>query len=217
MLRFRIGKGSKGSDDDSGSDAQLVERLVQRDECAFLDLYDRHRHSVHRFLIHMTGSLAIAEELTQEAFVIVLDALFNGKFGRFDPGKGTLEGYLLGIARNLARREFHRSLRLVSLESILEVSEGKGITEDLYEDDRLFEGLALRSDLRRLQAAILELPPHYREVVVLCSLQERSYQDAAGILQCSEGTIASRMNRARALLAVKLRVFDPNAGNTPKA
>ncbi|MHB1865647.1 MAG: RNA polymerase sigma factor, partial [Candidatus Saccharimonadales bacterium] len=67
MLRFRIGKGSKGSDDDSGSDAQLVERLVQRDECAFLDLYDRHRHSVHRFLIHMTGSLAIAEELTQEA------------------------------------------------------------------------------------------------------------------------------------------------------
>ena len=206
MLRFWTRKGSQALHDGSGSDAQLVERLVQRDECAFLDLYDRHRHSVHRFLIHMTGSIAIAEELTQEVFVVVLDALFSGKFGRFDPEKGTLEGYLLGISRNLARREFNRSLRLVSLESILETSEGEGVIENLRQDDRFWDDLALRSDLRRLQAAILELPPHYREVVVLCSLQERSYQDAAGILQCSEGTIASRMNRARALLAAKLKM-----------
>jgi RNA polymerase sigma-70 factor, ECF subfamily len=49
------------------------------------------------------------------------------------------------------------------------------------------------------------LPSHYREVVVLCSLQERSYHEAATLLQCSEGTIASRMNRAKALLAAKLR------------
>ncbi|MGH9617048.1 MAG: RNA polymerase sigma factor [Acidobacteriaceae bacterium] len=216
MLRFRTGKRSKGLDDDSGSDAQLVERLVQQDECAFLDLYDRHRHSVHRFLIHMTGSLAIAEELTQEVFVIVLDALFSGKFGRFDPGKGALEGYLLGIARNLARREFNRTLRLVSLESILETPDGERFIESRRQNDRFWDDLTSRSDLRRLQAAILELAPHYREVVVLCSLQERSYQDAAKILQCSEGTIASRMNRARALLAVKLRLLDPNAGTAPK-
>ena len=216
MLRFRTGKGSKGLNDGSGSDAQLVERLVQRDECAFLDLYDRHRHPVYRFLIHMTGSLAIAEELTQEVFVIVLDALFSGKFGRFDPGKGTLEGYLLGIARNLGRREFSRNVRLVSLDSILETPEGERFIENLRQDDRFLDDLTLRADLRRLEAAILELPPHYREVVVLCSLQERSYQDAAKILQCSEGTIASRMNRARTLLAAKLRILNPNEGNTSK-
>ena len=216
MLRFRTGKGSKGLNDDSGSDAQLVERMVQRDECAFLDLYDRHRHAVHRFLIHMTGSLTVAEELTQEVFVIVLDALVSGKFGRFDPGKGTLEGYLLGIARNLGRREFSRNMRLVSLDSILEISEGEPFIQNLRQDDQFWDDLTLRADLRRLQAAILELPPHYREVVVLCSLQERSYQDAAGILQCSEGTIASRMNRARALLAAKLRILDRSAGSVPE-
>ncbi|MGC1782084.1 MAG: RNA polymerase sigma factor [Acidobacteriaceae bacterium] len=216
MLRFRTGKRSKGLNDDSGSDAQLVERMVQRDECAFLDLYDRHQHAVHRFLIHMTGSIAIAEELTQEVFVIVLDALFSGKFGRFDPEKGTLEGYLLGIARNLARREYGRNVRLVSLEGILEAPEGKGAASGLGQDDGFWDDLALRSDVRHLQAAILELPPHYREVVVLCSLQERSYQDAARILQCSEGTIASRMNRARALLAAKLRILGLNAGSTSK-
>ena len=217
MLRFWTGKGLHGLLDDSSSDAQLAERLVQRDECAFLDLYDRHRHSVHRFLIHMSGSITIAEELTQEVFVIVLNALFNGKFARFDPKKGTLEGYLLGIARNLARREHGRSVRLVSLEGILEAPGGKGAASGLGQDDGLWDDLVLRSDVRRLQAAILELPPHYREVVVLCSLQERSYQDAARILQCSEGTIASRMNRARALLADKLRTSGPNARGTSQA
>lgn len=217
MLRFRTGKRSKGSDDDHGSDAQLVERLVRQDEHAFLDMYDRHRHSVHRFLIHMTGSIAIAEELTQEVFVIVIDALFTAKFGQFDPEKGTLEGYLLGIARNLARREFNRNRRFVSLEGILETSEGGGFAKNLLQDDEFWNDLTLRADVGCLHAAILELPTHYREVVVLCSLQERSYQDAAKILQCSEGTIASRMNRARALLAAKLRILDPNTRSTSKA
>jgi RNA polymerase sigma-70 factor (ECF subfamily) len=67
-----------------------------------------------------------------------------------------------------------------------------------------------RSELRDLYRAILELPEHYREAVVLCSLQEKSYRDAAAILQCSEGTVASRMNRAKAILAARLRRSAPN-------
>jgi RNA polymerase sigma-70 factor (ECF subfamily) len=65
--------------------------------------------------------------------------------------------------------------------------------------------LALQSELKVLYRAILELPHQYRETIVLCSLQEKSYQEVADILQCSQGTVASRMNRARALLAAKLR------------
>jgi len=61
-----------------------------------------------------------------------------------------------------------------------------------------------------LYRAILELPDHYREAVVLCSLQEKSYRDAAAILQCSEGTVASRMNRAKGILAAKLRRSEPS-------
>jgi RNA polymerase sigma-70 factor (ECF subfamily) len=63
----------------------------------------------------------------------------------------------------------------------------------------------VRSELRVLYRAILELPEHYRVVVVLCSLQQKSYQEAAALLQCSEGTVASRINRAKALLTGKLR------------
>jgi RNA polymerase sigma-70 factor, ECF subfamily len=59
--------------------------------------------------------------------------------------------------------------------------------------------------LKLLYSAILDLPQAYRETVVLCSLQEKSYQEAAAILQCSEGTVASRLHRAKALLATKMQ------------
>lgn len=191
------------------SDAELAERLRQRDERAFLCLYDLHRSSVFRFLMHMTGSIAAAEELTQEVFVVILDAMSAGIVGQFDPQKGTLEGYLLGIARNLARAEQRKAHRLVSLDNIIETPEWERLLNTMFQENRnwdVVEMISARSELRVLYRTILELPEHYREAVVLCGLQEKSYRDAALILQCSEGTIASRMNRAKSLLAIKLQL-----------
>jgi RNA polymerase sigma-70 factor, ECF subfamily len=197
--------GSKG---DADSDARLVEGLRQRDEHAILNLYDRHRRSVYRFLLHMTGSIASAEELTQQVFVEILDSMWTGTIGQFDLEKGTLEGYLIGIARNLARVEGRRVRRLLSLESVLESPEWNRMLEKFCQENADWDTTALlvtRSELTVLYRGIIELPDHYREVIVLCSLQEMSYHDAAAILRCSEGTIASRMNRARRLLAAKLQ------------
>ncbi len=208
MLWSRAGSKAKSIRDGLDSDAQLAERLKQRDEHAFLQLYDRHRGSVYRFLMHMTGSISTAEELTQEVFVAILNAMCAGKIEQFDPGRGTLEGYLLGIARNVARVEQRRARRLLSLESVLETSEWNRNFEKLCRENRDWDpatALAVRSELRDLYRAIQELPEHYRVIVVLCSLQQKSYQEAAALLQCSEGTVASRMNRAKALLTGKLR------------
>jgi len=213
LLWSRAGNRTKGLTDGSDSDAQLAERLKQRDEHAFLQLYDRHRRSTYRFLMHMTGSVSAAEELTQEVFVVILDAISAGKLDQFDPQRGTLEGYLLGIARNLAREEHRRTRRLLSLDSVVETSEWSGSFEILCRENAAWDAataLALRAELRILYRAILELPEHYRAVVVLCSLQQRSYKETAALLQCSEGTVASRMNRARALLAGKLRRSSAN-------
>lgn len=166
--------------------------------------------------MHMTGSIAAAEELTQDVFVTLLDAMCTGTVGQFDPERGTWEGYLLGIARNLARAERRRVNRVVSLESILETPEWSQMIESLCQKTQVWDVAALlaaRSDLKTLYGAILELPEHYREALVLCGLQEKSYRDAAAILQCSEGTVASRMNRAKALLAAKLRRSAPNRLN----
>lgn len=204
-----ISRKAEGSKDSAASpDAELAERLKQRDEHAFLSLYDLHRSSVFRFLMHMTGSIAAAEELTQEVFVVILDAMCAGKFGQFDPRKGTLEGYLLGIARNLARAEQQRARRLVSLDNLIETPEWERLLSTMFQERPKRHVAALtaaRSELRLLYRAILELPEQYREAIVLCGLQEKSYRDAAIILQCSEGTIASRMNRAKTILAAKLR------------
>lgn len=208
----RTAEGSSNSR--ASHDAELAGRLKQRDEHAFLSLYDLHRSSVFRFLMHMTGSIAAAEELTQEVFVVILDALCAGTLGQFDPRKGTLEGYLLGIARNLVRSEQRRAHRLVSLDNLMETPEWERQLNTMFWENRDWDVAALmaaRSELRVLYRAILELPEHYREAVVLCGLEEKSYRDAALILQCSEGTVASRMNRARAILAAKLQRSGLNA------
>lgn len=210
-----IAKNTEGSKNRlASSDAELAERLRRRDEHAFLHLYDLHRSSVFRFLMHMTGSIGVAEELTQEVFVVILDAMSAGTLGQFDAQKGTWEGYLLGIARNLARAERRRAIRVVSLDSILETPEWNEHLERFCQKIQAWDIATLmtvRSELKALYNAILELPGHYREALVLCGLQENSYRDAAAILQCSEGTVASRMNRAKAILAVKLRRSAPNS------
>ncbi|HZP04612.1 MAG TPA: RNA polymerase sigma factor [Terracidiphilus sp.] len=201
-------KTADSTNSPSPSDAELAERLRQRDEHAFLRLYDLHRSSVLRFLLHMTGSITAAEELTQEVFVVILDAMCAGTVGQFDPQRGTWEGYLLGIARNLARAERRKMHRVVSLESLLETPEWNLLLQKFCENVQVGDvqtTLMVRSELQALYRAISDLPDHYREAVVLCSLQEKSYRDAAAILQCSEGTVASRMNRAKAILAAKLR------------
>jgi RNA polymerase sigma-70 factor (ECF subfamily) len=208
LLWSRNGNRNKTSKGNIDPEAQLLERLKQRDERAFLDLYDCHRLSVYRFLMHMTGSVAVAEDLTQGVFVAILDAICSGAIGQFDPGKGTIEGYLLGIARNLAREEHRKTHRLVALESVFETPEWNRLLDRFCRENQTQDAetlLAARSELKLLYSAILALPHPYRETVVLCSLQEMSYQDAAAILQCSEGTVASRLNRAKALLATKIR------------
>lgn len=193
---------------DPVSNAQLLERLKQRDEQGFLDLYDRYHRPVYRFVVHMTGSVAVAEDLTQEVFLVILDAMSSGTIERFEPEKGTLEGYLIGIARNLVRAERRRTYRLLPMEGLFETPEWNRFLDKLCLEKPKQDAeslLAVQSELNVLYRAILELPHQYRETIVLCSLQERSYQEVAAILQCSEGTIASRMNRAKALLAAKLR------------
>jgi RNA polymerase sigma-70 factor (ECF subfamily) len=208
LLWSRDGNRGKTSRDQADPEARLLDRLKQRDEQAFLELYDCHRLNVYRFLMHMTGSVTVAEDLTQGVFVAILDATCSGTIRQFDPKKGSLEGYLLGIARNLARQEHRKTHRLVALESIFETPEWNRLLDRCCDESQTRDAetlLAAQSELKVLYSAILDLPHPYRETVVLCSLQEKSYQEAAAILQCSEGTVASRLHRAKALMAAKMQ------------
>ncbi len=114
--------------------------------------------------------------------------------------KGPLGNYLFGVVRNLTRRVVQRSRLDLPIEEEWLDSGEAGFTSDL---DVLSE-LSNSELLEFLRKAVLALPEQYREVVALCDLEEMSYADAAALLECSPGTVASRLHRARAMLKTKL-------------
>jgi RNA polymerase sigma-70 factor (ECF subfamily) len=177
------------------ADHQLFLRLRQRDEQAFVTLYRRRQAPIFRFALHMSGSASVAEDVTQEVFMTLL----RDECG-FDPERGTVSGYLFGIARKLVLRHLERGRSDVALDT--ESDEG-GSPELAINDDPLAE-LTHREGIEALRRAVVTLPRRYREVVVLCDLEEIDYAEAAVALGCPIGTVRSRLHRARALLLEKL-------------
>jgi RNA polymerase sigma-70 factor (ECF subfamily) len=177
------------------TDDELLAKARGGDEDAFLVLYRRRQGAIYRFSLHMSGSQSVAEDITQEVFL----ALLRGGWG-YDPERGTLSGYLFGIARKLLLRHMERGRADVSLE---EDSGNATLVRLAGPEDPLGE-LTERERLEALRRAVLTLPRRYREAVVLCDLEEVDYADAAVLLGCPIGTVRSRLHRARALLLEKL-------------
>ena len=180
------------------SDDELLRLIMAGDEAAYTALYRRRSTGVYRFAIQMSGSEAIAEDVTQEVFLAVMsDAT------RFDSTRGSLSSYLYGIARNHVLRRLERDRPFVQIAE--DAGEG-GIEhqEAWVAVDNPHDELQRSEMIGRLRQAVLALPEHYREVVVLCDLHEMSYVEAANALGCAIGTVRSRLHRARALLLGKL-------------
>jgi RNA polymerase sigma-70 factor (ECF subfamily) len=177
------------------TDDELLFRLRNGDEQAFAALYRRRQGAIYRFALHMSGSPAAAEDIAQEVFL----ALLREECG-YDRERGTLSGYLFGIARKLVLRNLERGRADVPLEP-----EGDEVApRELAVVDDPLAGLTRHAAIDALRRAVQALPRRYREVVVLCDLEELDYAEAAVVLGCPIGTVRSRMHRARALLLEKL-------------
>jgi RNA polymerase sigma-70 factor (ECF subfamily) len=204
------------------NDDGLFRRMLAGDEEAFTLLYRRKHPAIYRFALHMSGNSAVAEDVTQEVFMtLVRDAK------RFDPKRGTLGGFLFGIARNHVRKRWERDRRSVPLPD--ETGEkghagfkvmsgsasgngtgangnGAGSRNNVFATAaRAHDDLESLETVERVRQAIATLPENYREVVVFCELEEMGYEEAASALDCPVGTVRSRLHRARALLLEKLR------------
>ncbi|MCI0487617.1 MAG: RNA polymerase sigma factor [Blastocatellia bacterium] len=184
------------------SDDQLLRLVMAADEDAFTTLYRRRQGAIYRFALQMSGCNQIAEDVTQEVFMELMR-----EPERYDAGRGTLSAYLYGIARNHVLRRLRRDRCYVPF---TETDEGDGATVDgrLIAPGDPLDDLTRNESIEALRRAVLALPEHYREAVVLCDLHEMNYAEAAGALACSVGTIRSRLHRGRALLAEKLRAAD---------
>jgi RNA polymerase sigma-70 factor, ECF subfamily len=169
-------------------DVGLVERILLGDEAAFSQLFQRHKASVYRYAVHMRGGdgRASADDIVQEVFLA-----FLRQASRFDASRGTVVGYLLGIARRQLFRQIGQERPDDPIDDAAPVAAPDGDP---------FEGLSRKQIVDHVRAAIAALPPVFREAVVLCELNELDYADAADVIGCPIGTVRSRLHRARALL-----------------
>lgn len=181
------------------SDEELLRRAIAGDEAAFEALYDRRQGAIYRYALRMSGSPAVAEDVTQDVFIgLMRDA------GNFDPARGTVAGYLFGMARHRVLSRIERDRSFVPIEDGLD-DDGADEAVDLRPDP--LADLIRSRTVEAVRQAVLALPVHYREVVVLCNLQEMNYAEAAEALGLAIGTVRSRLHRARELLVARLRAF----------
>ena len=180
------------ADLDSTPDDVLLNLVAAGDRDAMAGLFRRRQQNVFRFALHLTGSQAVADDVTQDVFVAVIrDA------ARFEAGRSSVTAWLCGIARNYVRRRFAEP-ETDPLDHE-DADAAPAITPDPLGD------LTHAEEIEALRRAVLSLPMRYRETVVLCDLHEMPYADAAEALGCAVGTVRSRLHRGRALLTVKMQ------------
>jgi RNA polymerase sigma-70 factor, ECF subfamily len=181
------------------SDDELLRLMMAGDAEAFEALYERRQAGVYRFALRMSGSQSLAEDVTHDVFI----ALMRDGW-QYDATRGSVSAYLYGMARNRVLRRLERDRSFVSMADEYEDEDVTMSEKFITREDPLAE-FTRNEIIDSVRQAILALPAHYREVVVLCNLQEMSYEEAASVIGCAVGTVRSRLHRARAMLIEKLQ------------
>lgn len=187
------------------SDHALLEATRTGDETAFAELVGRYRNQITSYIYRMTNDYDGAVDLAQETFVRVYSAA-----ERYQTSYA-FSTYIYRIATNLAISELRKRKRrrLVSLTGFFQPSEGEQPREFNPPDLNPLQDVALVDAERRaaVARAIGTLPEKYRAPLVLRDVEGKSYAEIAAILDASEGTVKSRISRARGFLRDKLKAY----------
>jgi RNA polymerase sigma-70 factor (ECF subfamily) len=179
---------------DKKSDTELHRAVLNGSGDAMAALYRRHGDLIYRFTLRMSRDTSIAEEVTQEVFLALLN-----QADRFDPQHAALSTWLCGIAR----RQLWKHLRRFD-DHASDFGEDDA-PEAESPDDSPVTWLLRQEAVATIRIGLEELPIPLREVIVLCELEEMTYEQAAAVLAVPIGTVRSRLHRAKARLAALLR------------
>jgi len=186
-------------------DHQLLAATLTGDEAAFRELTRRYRNQITNYVYRMLDDYDRAVDLAQETFVRVW---VNA--GRYQ-ATYSFSTYIYKIAHNLAISELRKRKRrrLVSLTGLLSSHDGEEARDFNPPDERPLQDVDLVDAERRavVKRAIATLPERYRAPLVLRDVEGKSYDEIAHILCTSEGTVKSRINRARNFLRDKMRSY----------
>ncbi len=178
----------------------LIRRLQQRDEVAFSEVVRLYQHKVYNLLFRMIGNHEEAEDLAQEVFVTVFKSIETYR------GEAKLSTWILRIAANHAKNRIkYLSRRRTSGQELRDgtdatemADEGKAPAQShVATPDAIFEAAETE---RIMQAAIAQLDEEQRLLVVLRDVEELSYEEIVEITALPEGTVKSRLHRARMAL-----------------
>ncbi|MFQ3638949.1 MAG: RNA polymerase sigma factor [Chloracidobacterium sp.] len=182
------------------TDEDLLRAFQQGDEQAFTQLYRRHRGPIYRFLARRLSSPARAEELCQDVFVALVEHAGSWR------GEASVKTYLYRIAFNRlvsdARRREHRVMAASPTtpdDEPLPAVEPTAVERP----DTVFE---LNERARLVRDALVELPPDFRDTLVMKEYDGLSCEEIADILGVAVGTVKSRLFRAK--LELKRRLTD---------
>lgn len=184
-------------------DHALLEATRQGDEDAFQELVRRYRNQITNYVYRMLDDYDRAVDIAQETFVRV--------YMHADRYQATynFSTYIYRIAYNLAITELRqrKRRRLIPLPTFFSDKDSEEIEVELPDQKQVLADDAMIDDERRraVSKAIASLPDIYRAPLVLCDLEEKSYEEISEILGLPAGTVKSRINRARNLLKEKLR------------
>ena len=153
-------------------------------DAEFQAAFEQHKDVVHRFAWRMSGPAA-AEDITQDVFVAWLRHP-----DRFDPSRGTLRAFLLGIARNLALKHWRALHRFEPLNE-------EAMAAEVIDFDRGDVG-------EMVGQAVRALGPLQREVVILAEYEGLTLAEIARAVDADVGTVKSRLHRARENLRRRL-------------
>jgi RNA polymerase sigma-70 factor (ECF subfamily) len=174
---------------------------LKHQEAGLLDeLIVRYQHRLLRYLLFLTSSRELAEDLFQEVWmrVLVRGGQFNGK-ARFDT-------WLFTIARNLVI-DYRRKRTLASLDELFEGStdDDRPMSFEISDSQPTpFDRFASLEDRQRISEALLEVDTLYREVLVLRFHEEMSLQEIAAVTRSPLSTVKSRLYRGLAAIKPKL-------------
>jgi RNA polymerase sigma-70 factor, ECF subfamily len=183
----------RGQRSNSESDTDLYRAVAQGSGEAMATIYQRHGPLIYRFSLRISQDQSIAEEVTQDVFLALLR-----QSDRFDPARAALSTWLCGIARRLVWKQLERRQRHL----LIDLPEESGEAESLEGDPDVT--LSRNEAVAAVQRGLDTLPVQLKEVIVLCEFEEMKYEDAALVVGVPVGTIRSRLNRAKARLALAL-------------
>lgn len=175
----------------------LIRRLQKRDERAFQEIVRLYQHKVWNLVFRMIGSREEAEDIAQEVFVTVFKSVDGFR------GEAKFSTWLYRIAANhcknrmkyLGRRSYKATGELdEAAERELQDAQPSAMTPHLDGPEKVLEGLQME---KLVQQGIARLDEEHRMLIVLRDVEDLSYQEICSITGLAEGTVKSRLHRAR--------------------